>query len=107
MINKETPEGTTVIENGLLSSLIVPRFMNYVRYGTTSDRRVRDTPSTAGQWELAKALARELQGLGLSDVELTSHCYVIARLPPTAGKEGAPVVGFMAHMDTASDVPGE
>jgi tripeptide aminopeptidase len=81
--------------------------MNYVRYGTTSDRRISETPSTAGQWELAKALVRELRDLGISDVELSDHCYVIARLPPSAGKEGAPVLGFLAHLDTASDVPGE
>jgi tripeptide aminopeptidase len=99
----KTPEPP---EPGFLTGLIVPRFMNYVRCGTTSDRRVSETPSTASQWELAKALVEELRGLGLSDVELTDHCYVIARLPPSAGKEGAPVLGFLAHLDTASDVPG-
>ncbi|MDR2747268.1 MAG: peptidase T [Treponema sp.] len=93
-------------EPGLLAGLIVPRFLNYVRCGTTSDRRVSETPSTDSQWELAKALVRELHGLGLSGVELTDHCYVIARLPPSAGKEGVPALGFLAHLDTASDVPG-
>jgi tripeptide aminopeptidase len=101
-MNKET----TTPEAGLLAGLIVPRFLNYVRRGTTSDRRISETPSTAAQWELAKELAQELRGLGLSDVELTDHCYVIARLPPSAGKEGAPALGFLAHLDTASDVPG-
>jgi tripeptide aminopeptidase len=97
---------TTTVEAGLLTSLMVPRFLNYVRRGTTSDRRISETPSTAAQWELAKDLVQELRGLGLSDVELTDHCYVIARLPPSAGKEGAPTLGFLAHMDTTSDVPG-
>jgi tripeptide aminopeptidase len=101
-MNKET----AISETDLLSGLIVPRFLNYVRRGTTSDRRVSETPSTAAQWELAKDLVRELRSLGLSSVELTDHCYVIARLPPSAGKEGAPVLGFLAHLDTASDVPG-
>jgi tripeptide aminopeptidase len=99
---KETPQSGIVIPE----DLIVPRFLKYVRIWTTSDRRVEETPSTAGQWELAKALVRELEDLGISDTELTDLCYVIARLPPTAGKEGAPAVGFMAHLDTASDVPG-
>jgi tripeptide aminopeptidase len=94
------------IETGLLAGLAVPRFLNYARRGTTSDRRVSETPSTAAQWELARDLVQELRGLGLSDVELTDHCYVIARLPPSAGKESAPVLGFLAHLDTASDVPG-
>jgi tripeptide aminopeptidase len=90
-----------------LADLIVPRFLSYVRCWTTSDRQISETPSTPGQWDLAKALVKELQDLGLGDVELTSHCYVIARLPPTPGKEGAPSVGFMAHLDTAGDVSGK
>jgi tripeptide aminopeptidase len=81
--------------------------MKYVRYWTTSDRHATETPSTPGQWDLARALAEELRGLGIKDVELTRHCYVIARLPPSPGKERAPVVGFLAHMDTASDVSGK
>jgi tripeptide aminopeptidase len=97
---------TEIPSPDLLNGLIVPRFMDYVRCGTTSDRRISETPSTAGQWELAKALVRELQNLGVSDVELSDHCYVIARLPPSKGKEGIPTLGFLAHLDTASDVPG-
>ncbi|GHV09413.1 peptidase T [Spirochaetia bacterium] len=95
------------IEDKTLEDLLVPRFLKYVRYWTTSDRHVAETPSTPGQWDLAKALAEELKGLGIRDVELTDHCYVIARLPGTTGREAAPAVGFMAHMDTASDVSGK
>jgi tripeptide aminopeptidase len=91
----------------ILEELLVPRFLKYVRYWTTSDRRIEETPSSPGQWDLAKALTEELRELGIWDVELTDHCYVIARLPGTAGKEGAPTVGFMAHLDTASDVSGK
>ncbi|MDR1587581.1 MAG: peptidase T [Treponema sp.] len=80
--------------------------MSYVRYCTESDRHVEATPSTPGQWDLAKALRKELLDLGIGDVELTGHCYVIARLPPSAGREAAPPVGFLAHMDTADDVSG-
>ena len=94
------------IEDKALEDLLVPRFLKYVRYWTTSDRHVAETPSSPGQWDLAKALAEELKGLGVRDVELTDHCYVIARLPGTAGRESAPTVGFMAHMDTAGDVSG-
>ncbi|MDR3193201.1 MAG: peptidase T [Treponema sp.] len=95
------------IEDKVLEDFIVPRFLRYVAYWTTSNRRVEETPSTPGQWELAKALTEELRGLGVNDVELTDHCYVIARLPGTKGKENAAVVGFMAHMDTAEDVSGK
>ncbi|MDR2433178.1 MAG: peptidase T [Treponema sp.] len=95
------------IEDRQLDALLVPRFMRYVRYWTESDRHIAETPSSPGQWELAKALRDELLGLGLTDVELTDHCYVIARLPPSPGKETAPAVGFLAHIDTASDVSGK
>jgi tripeptide aminopeptidase len=95
------------IEDQHIEKLLVPRFMRYVRYWTESDRHVEATPSSPGQWELAKALRDELQGLGLADVELTSHCYVTARLAASPGKEAAPWVGFLAHIDTASDVSGK
>jgi tripeptide aminopeptidase len=95
------------IEDRQLDALLVPRFMRYVRYWTESDRHIAETPSSPGQWELAKVLRDELLGLGLTDVELTDHCYVIARLPPSPGKETAPAVGFLAHIDTAGDVSGK
>ena len=90
-----------------IEKLIVKRFLKYVRYYTESDRGVEETPSTPGQWELAKTLRDELSELGLEDVKITEHCYLIARLPPSAGKENAPCVGFLAHLDTASDVSGK
>ena len=90
-----------------LQGLVVPRFMNYVRYWTESDRRIEATPSTPGQWDLAQALRDELLGFGLRDVELTSHCYVIARIPPSSGCEKAAAIGFLAHLDTAGDVSGK
>jgi tripeptide aminopeptidase len=52
-------------------------------------------------------LRDELLGFGLKDVKITDHCYVIARLPPSPGKEKAPCVGFLAHLDTAGDVSGK
>jgi tripeptide aminopeptidase len=98
---------TEEIDDKKLSALVVPRFLKYVRYWTTSDHHISNTPSTPGQWDLARVLAEELRGLGLTDVELTDHCYVIARMPPTAGRETRPAVGFLAHLDTAQDVPGK
>ncbi|GHV96676.1 peptidase T [Spirochaetia bacterium] len=95
------------IDDQLVENLLLPRFLKYVRYWTESDRHVEATPSSPGQWDLAKALRDELLGLGLKDVTLTDHCYVIARLPPGPGKESAPGVGFLAHIDTASDVSGK
>ena len=90
-----------------IMDLVVPRFLNYVKYWTTSDRHVAETPSTPGQIDLAKALVEELKGIGIKDTEFVSPCYVIARIPASSGKEGLPAVGFMAHMDTSSDVSGK
>jgi tripeptide aminopeptidase len=95
------------IEDTRIADLVIPRFLKYVRCWTTSDRHVEETPSTPGQWELAKILVEELRGLGLTEVELTGHCYVLARIPASPGKEGCPAAAFMAHMDTAEDVPGK
>ena len=88
-------------------NLVIPRFLKYVTYWTTSDAHVTETPSTPGQWDLAKALLAELQELGIKDAELTDHCYVIARLPASDGREKFPTVGFLAHLDTSSEVSGK
>jgi len=90
-----------------MENLILPRFLKYVCFDTESDSSVERTPTTAGQWDLAKALRDELLALGLKDVKLTDHCYVIARLPASTGKEKEPCIGFLAHLDTAGDVSGK
>ncbi|MDR1838279.1 MAG: peptidase T [Treponema sp.] len=95
------------MNNKQIENLLLPRFLNYVRFDTESSRHAEETPSTPGQWELAKMLRDELLGFGLKDVKITAHCYVIARLPPSPGRENAPCVGFLAHLDTAGDVSGK
>ncbi|MDL2229571.1 peptidase T [Treponema sp. OttesenSCG-928-L16] len=95
------------ITDAEMNGYVIPRFLKYVRYWTTSDRHIEETPSCPGQWDLARALLEELKDLGLKDVELTDHCYVLAKLPASPGKEGCPSIGFLAHLDTSSDVSGE
>ena len=85
---------------------ILKRFLSYVTIDTASDRRSKKSPTTAGQWRLAKKLFREIQSLGIEDVELDENCFLIASLPPRGQAKGTPVVGFMAHMDTSQDVSG-
>lgn len=86
---------------------LLPRFTKYVQVWTTSDRHIAETPSSPGQWDLARLLLDELKELGVEQVELTDHCYVIARIPATPGYENSPTIGLLAHMDTASDVSGK
>ncbi|MDR0877350.1 MAG: peptidase T [Treponema sp.] len=95
------------IEDAAVEALALPRFMKYVRYWTESDHHIEETPSTPGQWDLAKALADELRELGAGDVTVTEHCYVLACIPATAGKESVPAIGFLAHIDTAGEVTGK
>ena len=90
-----------------LENLIIPRFLNYVRFDTQSNRVLTETPSTPGQWGLAKFLYDELLAFGLKDLKITGNCYVIARLLATPGKENKPCMGFLAHLDTADDVSGK
>jgi len=96
----------TLMESPNLDDLIIPRFLKYVCIDTESNRNVPETPSTLGQWELAKVLRDELLALGLTDVQLTEHCYVIARLQASANRENDSCFGFLAHLDTAGDVCG-
>lgn len=85
---------------------MVERFLRYAEMDTQSDRHIEEIPSTKTQWNIARLLERELKELGIADVSVDDHCYLIARLPATPGLEGKPAIGLMAHMDTASDVPG-
>jgi tripeptide aminopeptidase len=93
-------------QEGITGSVLT-RFLRYVRYWTTSDHHVEETPSSPGQWDLAKALVQEMRDMGLCDVVLTDHCYVIARLPPSPGKQACKTIAFMAHLDTSDDVSGK
>ncbi|MFP4484333.1 MAG: peptidase T [Spirochaetaceae bacterium] len=94
------------IDRSWFEDQLLARFTRYVEVFTTSDRHATGTPSTPGQFDLARMLVRELEELGVTDVYFDDKCYVIARVPATGGKEDAPSVGFMAHLDTAPDSPG-
>ncbi len=86
---------------------LLARFTRYVQVNTTSDRRNPNTPSTEGQRELARIVVSELKELGVTEVELNEHSYVIARIPATPGCEDVPAVGVLAHLDTSPDMTGE
>ena len=83
------------------------RLLKYVSYWTTSDESCSDIPSSEREFTLAKALKQELETLGLTNILLTDHCYVYAKLPATPGMENCKSIGFIAHMDTAPDFPGK
>ncbi|MBQ0166525.1 MAG: peptidase T [Treponema sp.] len=93
-----------------MNDTLLKRFVSYATTWTTSDLEKADAgimPSTDRQADFARTLKNELHSIGISDVTITEHAYVCARLPATKGCEKAPVVGFLAHMDTAEEVSGE
>ena len=86
--------------------VMVKRFKDYISFNTQSDEENdKVCPSTPGQLVLAKHLAEELKAIGLTEVELDNHGYVMATLPAN-GAMDAPVVGFIAHVDTSPDAAG-
>ena len=85
---------------------LVDRFLKYVSFHSTSKAEVDHIPSTANQHKIAKYLAEELKQIGLSDVEVDDHAYVMATLPSNTNKN-VPVIGFVSHHDTSPDFTGE
>lgn len=85
---------------------LLERFVSYAKMNTQSDETTGRTPSTDGQWELAHKLVGELEDMGMSEVRVDEHAYVTATLPANTDKE-VPVIGFLAHLDTATDFTGE
>lgn len=84
---------------------MINRFINYVKIDTQSNENNDTCPSTQGQWTLAKLLVDELKQIGMTDVTVDENSYVMATLPPNTEKE-VPTIGFLAHIDTATDFTG-
>lgn len=85
---------------------LIRRFTTYVKMDTQSDENSNTTPTTPGQLELGKRLVEELKEIGLKDVSMDENGYVMATLPANTDKE-VPTIGFLAHMDTATDFTGK
>lgn len=86
---------------------IEERFLRYVAIDTQSQDGFETVPSTEKQRDLGAVLVEELKELGLTDARMDEHCYVYATLPANDTREGVPVIGFLAHMDTAPDCSGK
>lgn len=89
-------------------SKTIDYFLQYVRIDTQSDDSTGTTPSTQKQRVLAELLAKQLSEMGAEDVVYDQkYGYVYASIPASEGCETAPVLGFIAHMDTSPAVTGE
>ncbi|MDE5552769.1 MAG: tripeptide aminopeptidase PepT, partial [Muribaculaceae bacterium] len=85
---------------------VVDRFLSFVKFDTQSDDETNMTPSTPGQMEFAKYLKGELEKMNLEEITLDENGYLMATLPSNVEKD-VPVVGFIAHLDTAPDMSGK
>lgn len=88
---------------------LTQRLIRYAQVWTTSDDNSTTVPSTQRQFNLAKLLQKELIKIGMTDVVLDDKCYLYATLPGNIDDPDhkLPVLGFIAHMDTAPDASGK
>lgn len=84
---------------------VTERFLKYVRFDTQSDDRSQSVPSTEKQLALGRELVKELQEMGADEAQMDEHGYVTATIPSNLERE-TPVLGLIAHMDTAADFSG-
>jgi len=89
-----------------MKQIILERFLKYIKTDTQSDENSETFPSSSKQLAFGKTLAEELRQIGLQDVSMDEYGYVMATLPAN-GPANIPVIGFIAHMDTSPDMPGE
>ncbi len=85
---------------------LIERLTSYVQIDTQSSEESDTCPSTPGQWDLLRQLEQEMHALGLEEITLNENGYLMATLPANTNKD-VPVIGFMAHVDTATDFTGK
>ena len=76
------------------------RLLRYTAIDSQSDEESPSQPSTAIQLDMQRLLVEELTAIGAADVRLTDYGAVLATIPATTDAK-VPVIGFLAHVDTA------
>ncbi|WVP25357.1 peptidase T [Bacillus licheniformis] len=89
-----------------MKNKLIERLISYAKVDTQSNENSQTTPSTPGQLALANMLVEELKEIGMKDVTIDENGYVMATLPSNTEKE-VPTIGFLAHVDTATDFTGK
>lgn len=84
---------------------LIERFTSYVKVDTQSDENSETCPSTPGQLTLLNMLVDELKSIGMEEITIDENGYVMATLPSNTEKD-VPTIGFLAHVDTATDFTG-
>ena len=83
------------------------RFLDYVRFDTTSDPDSLTCPSTPNQMVLAKHIVAQMKLIGISDSHVDKHGYVYGFIAASPGCENEDAIGFIAHLDTSDAVSGK
>ncbi|WP_294748846.1 peptidase T [uncultured Exiguobacterium sp.] len=84
---------------------LIDRLTTYVKVDTQSNYESTTVPTTEGQWTLARLLVEELKTIGMEEVTVDDNGYVMATLPANTDAD-IPTIGFLAHLDTATDFTG-
>ena len=91
---------------------LVDRFISYAKIDTQADESSETRPSTMKQHDLLDLLMKELEELGLEDIEKTDYAAVMATLPANLPDDHpcpdkVPTIGFIAHVDTYPETCGK
>lgn len=89
-----------------MKETLIERLTRYAKIDTQSNASSTTCPSTEGQWDLLHVLEKELAEIGLEEITLDENGYLFASLPSNTDKE-IPTIGFLAHVDTATDYTGK
>ena len=89
----------------IMNSKLVERFLTYVKVDTQSNEASISCPSTEKQFNLLNLLKDELAAIGMQEITLDENGYLFATLPANTDKP-LPTIGFLAHVDTATDCTG-
>lgn len=89
----------------MMKKEVIDRLIRYAQIDTQSDETSNTCPSTPGQLTLGRLLVDELKEIGMEDVTMDENGYVMATLPANSDKD-IPTIGFLAHVDTATDFTG-
>jgi tripeptide aminopeptidase len=85
---------------------LIERLVRYAKIDTQSDFNSTECPTTTGQWDLLHVLEKELGEIGMEEITLDDNGYLFATLPSNTDRD-VPVIGFLAHVDTATDYTGK
>ena len=67
----------------MLNEDVTCKFLRYIAVDTASDETTGTSPSTAGQFDLAKLLISELKEIGIPGEDIffdSDHCYIYCRI---------------------------